>query len=327
MQGATKPAKSAEIFFDFGKHDLRPEADSVIGKMVAFTKNKDNFTVKITAHTDSIGSITNNEGLSLRRANSVKQLLVAKGIAEDRISYAFLGEKMPVTSNASEMGRQQNRRATVEVFLAQQMVTISGTVVDEKTGKPLISDIVLRTKDVSDTIKTGADGRFETMVAPGTILGIDAYSECHFMKSEMIKALPKSPPVSLPLRPTEKGAMADIDNLYFVGNQAILLENSKPVLPKILRFMQLNPQMKIEIAGHINLPNSAPVKDNSDYFLLSQKRAQVVYDYLSENGIPSDRIQWKGYGNWEMRLPYATKEEDQAKNRRVEIRVLENGCE
>jgi outer membrane protein OmpA-like peptidoglycan-associated protein len=52
-----------------------------------------------------------------------------------------------------------------------------------------------------------------------------------------------------------------------------------------------------------------------------------VYDYLLENGIPSERLSWKGYGNHEMRFPRATLEKEQALNRRVEIRVLEGGCE
>jgi outer membrane protein OmpA-like peptidoglycan-associated protein len=112
-----------------------------------------------------------------------------------------------------------------------------------------------------------------------------------------------------------------------VGNQPVLLESSKPELPKILRFMQQNPGMKIEIAGHVNFPNSPPVSKDSWEFKLSEERSRTVYDYLSDNGIPKDRISWKGYGNFEMREPNAITEADQAKNRRVELRVLESGCE
>lgn len=320
-------AKSAEVYFDFGKHDLRPEADSLLAQVLAFTKGKDNFTIRITAHTDSIGSLSNNEALSNRRAQSVKDFLIKNGIEAERISFAFFGEKKPVTNNASEEGRQRNRRATVEVLLALPMVTIEGTVTDEKTGQPLVADVIFRTKEGSDSIRTDADGRFKTTVVSGTVVGIDAFAKCHFMRSEMVKATPKMKPVAMPLKPANAGAILDLDNLYFVGNQAVLLETSKPELPKILRFMQSNPAMKIEIAGHVNRPNTPPIGMETWDFKLSQDRAKVVYNFLLENGITSDRISWKGYGNHEMRFPRATTEEQQALNRRVELRVLEGGCE
>jgi outer membrane protein OmpA-like peptidoglycan-associated protein len=53
----------------------------------------------------------------------------------------------------------------------------------------------------------------------------------------------------------------------------------------------------------------------------------MVYDYLLENDIANERISYQGYGNWEMRFPKAISEEQQALNRRVEIRVLEGGCQ
>ncbi|MCC6724911.1 MAG: OmpA family protein [Saprospiraceae bacterium] len=323
---ATKTAKSGEVYFDFGKHDLRPAADSVLAQLVGFTKGKENFSIRITAHTDSIGSLSNNLALSERRANAVKGFLVKNGVADSLISFAYFGEKTPATFNATEEGRQRNRRATVEVLLTVPMITIEGQVTDAVTGLPLLADVIFRSKNMVDSVKTGEDGRFKTVVPVGTVLGIDAFANCHFMKSEMVKADKKVKPLAMPLKPASKGAIADIDNLYFEGNLPILLEKSKPELPKILRFMQANPAMKIEIAGHVNRPNAPPVSRTSADFVLSENRAKVVYKYLLENGIPESRISWKGYGNHEMVSPYAIHEVDQARNRRVELRVLE-GCE
>jgi len=323
---ATKAAKTTEVYFDFGKHDLRPAADSLLAQLVAFTKGKPDFTIRITAHTDSIGSLRNNEALSQRRAQSVKAFLMENGIPEDRISFAYFGEKTPAAINDSEEGRQRNRRATVEVLLAVPLVTIEGQVTDEKTGLPLVADVIIRSKDFSDSLRTDVDGRFKANLPAGTVVGVDAFAKCYFMKSQMVKAEKATRPVVMPLRPAKTGAIVDIDNLYFVGNEPVLLEKSKPELPKILRFMQANPTMKIEIAGHINRPNAPPCSKTSADWLLSENRAKVVYNYLIENGIPTERISWKGYGNHEMVLPWAINEVDQAKNRRVELRVLE-GCE
>jgi outer membrane protein OmpA-like peptidoglycan-associated protein len=322
----TKPVKSTEIYFDFGKHDLRPAADSLLAQLVGFAKGKENFTIRITAHTDSIGSLANNMALSERRANAVKGFLVKNGVADSLISFAYFGEKTPATYNATEEGRQRNRRATVEVLMPVPMALITGQVTDEKTGLPLVAEVVFRSKEVSDTIQTGVDGLFRKMVPIGTVLGIDAYANCYFLKTEMVKADKKAKSVPMPLRPAKAGSVADIDNLYFVGNQPVLLEASKPELPKILRFMQQNLNMKIEVAGHVNRPNTPPVSTTSWDFKLSEDRAKTVYNYLLENGIAAERISWKGYGNHEMVFPRAIEEAQQAKNRRVELRVLE-GCE
>ena len=60
-------------------------------------------------------------------------------------------------------------------------------------------------------------------------------------------------------------------------------------------------------------------------FQLSMDRARMVYDYLRSQGIPEHRLTYNGYGNWEMRFPHATTQQQQALNRRVEIRVLSTG--
>ncbi len=323
---SAKPVKAAEVYFDFGKHDLRPAADSVLAQLVAFAKGKQDFSIRITAHTDSVGSLGNNLALSERRAKAVLDFLRENGIQDSTVSFAFYGEKTPATINATEEGRQLNRRATVEVLLPVPMALIEGQVTDEKTGLPLVADVVFRSKEVSDTIKTGPDGRFSKTVPIGTVLGIDAYARCYFLKTEMVKADKRVKTVPMPLRPAKAGSVADIDNLYFVGNQPVLLESSKPELPKILRFMQQNPNMKIEIAGHVNRPFTPPVSTTSWDFKLSEDRAKTVHSYLLENGIAPDRIRWKGYGNHQMVFPNAASEVQQAKNRRVELRVLE-GCE
>ena len=319
--------QSAEVYFDFGKHDLRPEADSTLLKIARQVSGLENFEIKITAHTDSIGTLENNLALSKRRADAVKNFLAAQGIPAKKFTVSFFGEAQPADVNLTEEGRQHNRRATIEVLQSTPMVTIEGTVVDEKTGQSLIADVVIHTKDSRDSIRTKADGYFKKTFPPGTVVGLDAFAECYFLKSEMLKATPGIKPIKIQLKPALAGEKVDIENLYFVGNQPVLLAESKPELPKILRFMQLSPKMKIEIAGHVNFPNRPPVVEESDEYQLSIARAKMVYNYLLENGIPASRINFKGYGNWEMRFPHAISEEQQALNRRVEIRVMEGGCQ
>lgn len=325
LQWAPAPVQSAEVYFEFGKHDLLPAADSVLLSLAKYCRG--NYLVKITAHTDSIGTLANNQALSQRRADAVTAFLESNGVDKNAIQTTVFGETRPIAVNSTDQGRQQNRRATVEVFKAMPVGVVEGTVVNEKTNEPVVADVILHTKDSRDTLRTDDKGYFKKLYPVGVVVGIDAYAKCFFLKSDMVKATAESNPVRLPLKPATSGEAMDINNLYYVGNQAQLLEESKPELPKILRFLQLNPDMKIEIAGHVNLPNRPDVSKDSWEYRLSVARAKMVHDYLLENGVDAGRITFKGYGNWEMRFPKAISEEQQALNRRVEIRILEGGCQ
>jgi len=72
----------------------------------------------VEGHTDSVGSETYNMDLSIRRATAVKNLLVQRGVAENRIEVIGFGKTMPVATNDTEAGRMKNRR--VEIKIAPQ---------------------------------------------------------------------------------------------------------------------------------------------------------------------------------------------------------------
>lgn len=339
----TAPAESNTVFssavyFDFGKHDLRPDADPTLSEVATYLSDKKNLLVKITAHTDSIGSLENNLALSNRRSTAVKAALAGMGVPDSLLTISTFGETMPAATNHTNEGRQLNRRATIEIIKWQpnppptpkpttQLTTLEGRVTDKEVGNGLEAMVVVRGKGFQDTLYTDTSGYFEKKLPVGIVVGVDAYADCHFFGSEMTKTQKEPIKLFFPLPAVLTGGSLDLNNLYFVGNQPVLLEKSKPELPKILRFMESNPQMKIEIAGHVNLPNTPPVSTKTSHFRLSEDRAFVVYNYLSENGIADDRISYKGYGNWEMRYPNAVSETDQALNRRVELKVIEGGCQ
>ena len=69
----------------------------------------------IEGHTDSTGKHDYNVALSNRRANAVRSYLASKGVASSRIQARGLGPDFPVATNATEAGRQQNRRVEVLV--------------------------------------------------------------------------------------------------------------------------------------------------------------------------------------------------------------------
>ena len=103
------------------------------------------------------------------------------------------------------------------------------------------------------------------------------------------------------------------------------MPRSKPELPKVLRFIQLNPAIKIEIAGHINAPFRTKAQLQKWEWELSINRAKVIYDFLLENNIGEERLTFEGYGNTQMVFPKTRNEKEQSLNRRVEIRILDTG--
>ncbi|UHQ56990.1 OmpA family protein [Microbulbifer sp. YPW16] len=78
------------------------------------TKNPE-LTIAIEGHTSSDGDENRNKALSQQRADAVKQMLVEKGIDESRITSMGMGSAKPLADNATEAGKQQNRRISVRV--------------------------------------------------------------------------------------------------------------------------------------------------------------------------------------------------------------------
>ena len=105
-----------DVLFDTGRAGLKAGATSNLNKLVAFLNQYPDRTVVIEGYTDSVGSEDYNQGLSERRADSVKSYLAAQGIGAIRLSALGKGESDPVAGNDSAAGRQQNRR--VEVIIS-----------------------------------------------------------------------------------------------------------------------------------------------------------------------------------------------------------------
>ncbi len=112
---ATKVVLNADTFFDFDKATLKPEGRQVLDQVAAQAETINLETLIAVGHTDSIGTEEYNQGLSERRANTVKNYLVSKGIPADRIYAEGKGETSPVADNSTREGRAQNRRVEIEI--------------------------------------------------------------------------------------------------------------------------------------------------------------------------------------------------------------------
>lgn len=92
-----KPSVVENIFYDFDKATLRPESKTALDEIVVMLEDNPNVSVEMGAHTDRKGSEEYNIGLSERRAKSVVDYLVEKGISPDRLSWMGYGKSRPKT--------------------------------------------------------------------------------------------------------------------------------------------------------------------------------------------------------------------------------------
>jgi len=104
-----------DVLFATGKSDVKVGATSNLNKLVVFLNKYPDRSVQIEGHTDNVGSEDSNQGLSQRRAESVKAYLVQQGIAGNRLSAVGMGENQPLADNGTQSGRQQNRRVVAVI--------------------------------------------------------------------------------------------------------------------------------------------------------------------------------------------------------------------
>ena len=104
-----------DVLFATGKADIMPGAAGNLNRLVAFLDKYPDRTVVIEGYTDNVGSEQYNQGLSERRADSVKSYLAGQGVGMLRLSASGKGESGAVGDNNSATGRQQNRRVEVVI--------------------------------------------------------------------------------------------------------------------------------------------------------------------------------------------------------------------
>jgi OOP family OmpA-OmpF porin len=112
---ATKVTYAADAFFDFDKAVLKPEGKAKLDDLVGKVQGINLEVIIAVGHTDSVGSDSYNQKLSVRRAEAVKAYLVSKGIEKNRVYTEGKGEKQPVADNKTAEGRAKNRRVEIEV--------------------------------------------------------------------------------------------------------------------------------------------------------------------------------------------------------------------
>lgn len=118
------------------------------------------------------------------------------------------------------------------------------------------------------------------------------------------------------LRKVEVGTRVVLDHIYFETGKAVLRPESYEALNQVLRFLENNPSLKLEISGHTDNTGSDRINQK-----LSKDRAAAVVLYLVQKGIDHEKLESKGYADTQPVASNSTSEGRQ-QNRRVEFKVL-----
>ena len=118
------------------------------------------------------------------------------------------------------------------------------------------------------------------------------------------------------LRKVEVGTKVVLDNIYFETGKAVLRPESEEALNQVLRFLENNPSVRLEISGHTDNTGSLRINQR-----LSRDRAGAVVNYLVGKGIPQSNLESKGYADTQPVASNSTSE-GRTQNRRVEFKVL-----
>ena len=103
------------VFFDYDKSDIKAEGRQVLQRQADWLKKFSNVTVTVEGHCDERGTREYNLALGERRANAVKKMLVALGVAANRVSTISYGKERPAVPGSTEAAWAQNRRGVTVV--------------------------------------------------------------------------------------------------------------------------------------------------------------------------------------------------------------------
>jgi len=240
-----------------------------------------------------------------------------------------------VTATPAETPAKDLEEAQVEVPAQQPVVAaksrkpsgfkgtiISGMVVDRVSGKPLAASIKLidgRTGELVKSSVSDQDGKYSLTVGQMLNYVLMAERDGYATEGQTIEPAEnvKVKPVDLGLMPNTWNSAFVLERLYFAYGSAELEPKSQVELDSTFSYLQENPGIRIEIAGHTDSVGPADVN-----LRLSQQRANSVKEYLINRGIASNRIKATGYGESRPLVSNDDERGGREINRRIEITLL-----
>ena len=113
----------SKLLFNSDSAVLKPEAVEQIAKLGDILAKYPDDRIRIQGHTDSTGTVAHNEELSLRRAQSVREVLTSHGVKPEQMLVEGVGESRPIADNRTAAGRAQNRRVELHIDVPQNVAS------------------------------------------------------------------------------------------------------------------------------------------------------------------------------------------------------------
>ena len=196
--------------------------------------------------------------------------------------------------------------------------TFEGNILELETNKRLDATLTFTPRQPDEVevvkIKT-SNGSFKVDLADKVVYTLDIESKGHLYDEERISLV-------APFRkdywllPLEVGTTVKLKHVLFETATTILVDSAYKELDLVVRMMQKNPNMEIELGGHTDNRGNARLN-----YILSDNRVKTVKSYLVDQGISADRIIGKAYGGIKPIASNKT-EESRRLNRRVEFTIL-----
>jgi OOP family OmpA-OmpF porin len=192
------------------------------------------------------------------------------------------------------------------------------TIINANTKEHVNCTLTIKNKHtgvVIATLQSGGSSEMELDKGPYQIM---VKANEYAGTNEEIDIEPSPVPIvkEIKLMPIKIGAVVKLENVHFRQGLPELLPESYPVLDNLVKIMNDNKNMEIELSGHTD--NQGDPKLN---LILSQERVKIIEKYLTNKGISDSRVKGKGYGGTQ---PIASndKEETRKLNRRVDFKVI-----
>jgi len=200
---------------------------------------------------------------------------------------------------------------------------LTGKVLDAATKDGVMAQIEFIDVDQSKVVATTMSndtGSYTARLPEGKAYGVEINAKGYLFFLDMVDLTGVGPeePIrkDFSIEKVEIGTKVVLENIFFETNKATLKPESYPQLEQVLKFMNSNPTVRMEISGHTDNVGSLKLNTN-----LSQARAESVVRYLVERGIDPSRLDYKGYAFSQPVAPNDTPE-GRAMNRRVEFKIL-----
>lgn len=200
-----------------------------------------------------------------------------------------------------------------------------GKVYDKKTGSGLPSTLLLTDVNTQQTVsrlQTDENGNYLVTLPVGKDYAFNVHRKGYLFYSENFDMKNVSSDsvynIDIPLEPIEANAKVVLKNVFFDTKKTDLKPESISELDNVVRLMNENPNMKVQINGYTD-----NIGTPSDNLKLSNGRALSVINYLIAKGVKKERLSYKGFGETK---PVATNETKagRAMNRRTELKVVSN---